>query len=713
MSSLPHITDLTEKAVEELLISDTSNEYERQPSAKSSYAATASNTSSTRRKMTSDVYAYIKQDDNNEKPFYCFLCHEKNKPQRWRSKNTGNFRYHLQNVHGDVYCSADPQQSKIKHFFSKTSGNSQSKRKRIGESVFSESDRKHADKKLVDWIVNHAQRFSVVEQDDFVELVSTLREEYTLPSRNTIKSKVLEQWQNEKKRVRSKLVSDIGGSRCGFTTDMWTSAAKRGYMVITIHYIDDNWEMKSVIIAFVRVLYPHSGERLGDHFIQAVKAMDPKLLCSIWAITTDNASNNGTMLDYINLNLDSEIRDCIEEAVAADADADSDISCGFTNTSEVFLVSCFAHTIQLAIKDGLANCRNLDAAVGRFRDIVKKISDSPKLLEALAIVCSNLKVANKIPSLDVETRWNSTWEMLNGIISLRKPLEELLRRIRDRHEGFCNFTIEPSSRLAENIPPESWSAVQDFCNFLNPFKDATVLMSGSSYPTLGLAAPVFFTITQHVKKAIVAQTGFKSTHTIKFAKIVQSKLKEYEVKIKSQAVLIAAALDPRVKNLLQKMEIEPEDVKKYIVQEYQQHYAERYSSFKARKSSTQDSQENSNNNDSLMGSFMGILDDGDVDGSCEQDDESFENELNRWLSHSPMKANQSSRDVCLWFKVNSANLFPRIGFMARDYLGITSTSVPSECAFSRSGTTISKRRARLGDDAVQAICELQAFLNFR
>jgi hypothetical protein len=704
------MSDLTENADEELFISDSSND-EKWPSAKS-----ASNTSSTARKMTSDVYAYIKEDDNKGKPFYCFLCHEKNKSHRWRSKNTGNFRYHLQKVHGDLYCSADPQQSKINHFFLKKSGKSESKRKRIGDSVFSEADRKHSDKKLVDWVVNDAQPFSVVEQADFVELVSTLREEYLLPSRNTIKSKVLEQWQKEKKRVCSKLLSDIGGSRCGFTTDMWTSAAKRGYMVITIHYIDDNWEMKSVIIAFVRVLYPHSGERLGDHFIQAVKAMDPKLLCSIWAITTDNASNNGTMLDYINLNLDREIRDCIEEAVAEDAAANSDvgdISCGFTNTSEVFLVSCFAHTIQLAIKDGLANCRNLDAAIGRFRDIVKKISDSPKLLEALAVVCSNLKVANKIPSLDVETRWNSTWEMLNGVISLRKPLEELLRRIRDRHDGFCNFTIEPSSHLAENIPHESWSAVQDFCNFLKPFKEATVLMSGSSYPTLGLAAPVFFTITQHVKKAIGAQTGFKSTHTIKYAKIVQSKLKEYEVKIKSPAVLIAAALDPRVKNLLQKMEIEPADVKKYIVQEYQQHYSERYSSFKARKASTQDSQENSNNNDSLLGSFMGFVDDGDVGKSCEQDDESFENELNRWLSHSPMKANQSSRDVCLWFKVNSANLFPRIGFMAREYLGITSTSVPSECAFSMSGTTISKRRARLGDDAVQAICELQAFLNFR
>lgn len=63
-------------------------------------------------------------------------------------------------------------------------------------------------------------------------------------------------------------------------------------------------------------------------------------------------------------------------------------------------------------------------------------------------------------------------------------------------------------------------------------------------------------------------------------------------------------------------------------------------------------------------------------------------------------------------RVNTA-IFPRVALMARDFLGVTSTSVPSECVFSNSGTVVSKRRARLGDDAIQAICELQSFLQFK
>ena len=81
------------------------------------------------------------------------------------------------------------------------------------------------------------------------------------------------------------------------------------------------------------------------------------------------------------------------------------------------------------------------------------------------------------------------------------------------------------------------------------------------------------------------------------------------------------------------------------------------------------------------------------------------------FKHQSMDIQQSSLDGCLWFKVNRT-LYPRIELMACDYMGVAATSVPSECAFSQAGTVVSKRRARLGDDAVQAICELQSFLKY-
>ena len=88
--------------------------------------------------------------------------------------------------------------------------------------------------------------------------------------------------------------------------------------------------------------------------------------------------------------------------------------------------------------------------------------------------------------------------------------------------------------------------------------------------------------------------------------------------------------------------------------------------------------------------------------------ETFDAELQRWVSNASMSIDHSSTEVCLWFKLNGSK-YPRIQFMARDYLAVMSTSVPSEQAFSQAGTTISKRRACLGDDCITAICELQSW----
>jgi hypothetical protein len=69
--------------------------------------------------------------------------------------------------------------------------------------------------------------------------------------------------------------------RVGTPTDMWTSSAKRGCMVITLHYVDEEWEMRSVSIVFKRVLYPNTGKRLAVNFMEAVEEMSTRLLQSL------------------------------------------------------------------------------------------------------------------------------------------------------------------------------------------------------------------------------------------------------------------------------------------------------------------------------------------------------------------------------------------------------------------------------------------------
>jgi hypothetical protein len=121
----------------------------------------------------------------------------------------------------------------------------------------------------------------VVDQADFRQYCGALREEYSVPSRNTLKARVMSRWQEEKSKTRIRLKAELARRRVGITTEMWTSSAKRGYIVVTVHYITKEWDVRHCFLAFIRVLYPHTGERLAENLVRAVKEMDPSLLSSM------------------------------------------------------------------------------------------------------------------------------------------------------------------------------------------------------------------------------------------------------------------------------------------------------------------------------------------------------------------------------------------------------------------------------------------------
>jgi hypothetical protein len=259
--------------------------------------------------------------------------------------------------------------------------------------------------------------------------------------------------------------------------------------------------------------------------------------------------------------------------------------------------------------------------------------------------------------------------------------------------------------LAAEISEITWNVLADFKKFLTPLKDATVLMSASQYPTLGLVVPMYSLIQRHVAATIEATGGFRSTHSQRFAAQVQTKLNEYETLVTQDEVVLAAALDPRIKSLLPDFGYCPRVISSNLESEWEASYSERYEKMKSSATNEMDGEEET---ESTTFSLMSML---TQSSRQESVSEPFCGEASRWIAHSPMQLNSSSRDVLNWMKVNE-NMYPRIAMMARDYLGLTSTSVPSEQAFSRAGTTVNVRRTRLGDDAVQAICELQSCLTF-
>ena len=645
---------------------------------------------------TSDVFQFIVQTQDGT--FDCTFCLKLSKHTAWKSRSTTNFRKHLIHYHGDKYKCRKQQSVVVRDGFVSS------------DHAF---DPAVATEWLLRWIVDDSQAFEVVSGESFIGFCHSLRPEYCVPSRKVIRDRVIKRWNEEKAYISQLLLNEVRGRRVGLTTDMWTSTAGKGYMVVTLHFLDDEWRMRSLVIGFLRVYFPHTGIRLANHLIQAVKLMNPGLLVSVWAVTSDNASNNKSMITHLNTHLQREVDVHAQRTSELTGANDQEIP----SARRVFQIPCIAHTLNLAVKQGFKAVPAIESVIGRLRDIFRKIKDSTKLSEKCEECCTSKNLTYERPPLDVETRWNSTYSMIQYALKYKIALMELLSRIQSGDKGYTDLSIDPESEMASVISTTVWKDIATYFHFLKPFAWGTTLMSGSSYPTLGIYLPVFSTVQYESRVTM----QMMSEECQPFAQAVLGKLDEYSSLMSEPHLLIASTLDPRAKKYVTKI-AGADEIKRLITEDYNNEYKAVFecnseSDLRSPPSHGADAltllTPNRRGTIEAAHSLQHLMDDAfGVESPSRDHAELFEDEFERWMKSRCMTIDATSVEVAQFFLTHVGS-FPRICLMARDYLGVTASSVPSESAFSRAGQIVTDKRSRLTDEAVQALVELQSFQAFK
>lgn len=182
---------------------------------------------------------------------------------------------------------------------------------------------------LAKMIIMHEYPISIVEHIGFRRYSSYLQPLFKVPCRKTIKKEIFQIYEFEKAKTISLLESNI--SRVAITSDMWTASnQKKGYMAITAHYINDSWQLKSIIMRFIYVPCPHTKDVLCDQIFTCL--MDWNLDRKISCLTLDNCSTNDAMVELLLEKLDSS------KLIAGGC---------------LFHMRCAAHILNLIVKDGL------------------------------------------------------------------------------------------------------------------------------------------------------------------------------------------------------------------------------------------------------------------------------------------------------------------------------------------------------------------------
>ncbi|XP_071912241.1 zinc finger BED domain-containing protein RICESLEEPER 2-like [Coffea arabica] len=119
-------------------------------------------------------------------------------------------------------------------------------------------------------------------------------------------------------------------------------------MVITGHWIDNNWRLQKRVLNFVHVPPPRQGIQIADAIFKCL--MDWGIESKVYTVSVDNASNN-----------DSALR-CLKDTFSRN-------KCILAN-GKLFHVRCYAHILNLMVQDGLS----------QIKEIVDTIKDSVEFI---------------------------------------------------------------------------------------------------------------------------------------------------------------------------------------------------------------------------------------------------------------------------------------------------------------------------------------------
>ena len=222
------------------------------------------------------------------------------------------------------------------------------------------------------------------------------------------------------------------------TTDTWTSAKLQNYMVLTAHYIDIDWKLNKEIISFV-LIDSHKGEAIG-------KALHNLLIEwgieTVYRITVYNPW-------------------------------------GVAVAKGLYLhMRCVAHIVNLVVQDGL---KIMSHPVQRIRNAVKYVRSSTARMNSFKKCVTISKVTSKGHlSLDVCTRWNSTFLMLETAVPFERAFDQLRLQDPSYKEELDLLGVE-----GETDPPthDKWVYASVFKLFLQHFFVLTNKVSGTKYVT--------------------------------------------------------------------------------------------------------------------------------------------------------------------------------------------------------------------------------------
>ena len=275
------------------------------------------------------------------------------------------------------------------------------------------------------------------------------------------------------------------------TIDIWTDRRVHSFLGVTAHTFH-SCKSFSGLLAFKVLKGQHTGVRIAEELARVLEENGIKE--KVFFVVCDNASNMRKAFDVIRnlvasedgadtLQADQKAESMDDPRAWEDLNADDAVEVNQVLESHCAeRLSCFAHTLQLVVKDGLSKSTSFRNVLGKCSKMANLCHQSTHFREAFE---ATFGVGRSIPVANA-TRWRSTFKQLAGIASLQ--LENMTDMLR---------SVGHSELILLKKDEES---LRELVEILRLCADATELLQGDSYATTGCVVPSVLAIHHQLQE---------------------------------------------------------------------------------------------------------------------------------------------------------------------------------------------------------------------
>lgn len=489
-------------------------------------------------------------------------------------------------------------------------------------------------------ITKDCQPLSIVENEGFKTVMKTVSPLYSMPSRKTF-TRLLDAKYEKLKDTIGANVSEIE-CYC-LTTDIWTDVSNQSYLGMTLHYLaQDQVTMKNQILGVRPLIKNHDAKYLAAE-LDAILTMFNLNPANLAVMVTDSAPN----IKLAAQSLFGESRH----------------------------LPCFAHILSHLVPDAIKK------SPADVKDVINKVKKIVTVTRHSVVASDELKrlqvqdgkTEDKTLKFiqDVETRWTSTFDMLQRFLEL----EQYAYRVTSTCKN------PPDMLLRDEI-----SLLKDLVILQKPIVDSITNISGEQYPTCGAIIPIIQCLKLAVDRASPCTEVGKT-----FKQNLQNEIERWSSKQEMNFnYALATILDPRFKRVFFQSALEASKaitridklLKSMIAAESRASSLPRLCTEK--KSSVLDIQYE--------------LAQKNVE-SFSVDSDSMSLELKKYLQEPVILPPVKPLEYWQTLKISYPNLFK----LAMRYATTIGTSVPSERLFSRAGLIKNDQRNRLSGEHLQKL----------